>query len=156
MTYLSLYTNNTIPSCSLFKVFSEEANKVIQIYRDGLECDCLPVCSYTGYNYQVSSSKFPNQLIQSHAEENAWPITNVSEIERRYIQTHFYFEDMVYIISDQQPSMDVAQLLANIGGQMGLWIGASVISIMEVFDFLAIALAKRCPVEHKKSKVDVQ
>ena len=131
--------------------------KTIQIYTDGLECGCLPVCSYTGYNYQVSSTKFPNQLISPYAKENGWPVTNETEMARRYVQVHVYFEDMVYTISDQQASMNIAQLVANVGGQMGLWIGASVISLIEVFDFIVVTLRKHCPfVQYKKTKVGMQ
>lgn len=43
---------------------------------------------------------------------------------------------MNYESIDQVPAYGFSSLLADIGGNMGLFIGASVLTVMELFDFV--------------------
>ena len=149
----SVFTPNDVetkPPCSLYDLFTEEYIKILDLYNEGLQCGCLPECSYTGYQQRISRSTFPSELVSAYAEAQGWPIINKTEIERRYTQLHVYFDDMQYTISQQNPSMTIVQLVSNVGGQLGLWIGASVISIIEVFDFIAVTAVKQMKMSDTK------
>ncbi|MBN3276154.1 ASIC2 protein, partial [Polyodon spathula] len=47
-----------------------------------------------------------------------------------------FFEALNYETIEQKKAYEVAGLLGDIGGQMGLFIGASILTILELFDYL--------------------
>uniref|UniRef100_A0A8C8SAE4 Acid sensing ion channel subunit 1 n=1 Tax=Pelusios castaneus TaxID=367368 RepID=A0A8C8SAE4_9SAUR len=47
-----------------------------------------------------------------------------------------FFEALNYETIEQKKAYEVAGLLGDIGGQMGLFIGASILTILEIFDYL--------------------
>nr|XP_034984949.1 acid-sensing ion channel 3 [Zootoca vivipara] len=47
-----------------------------------------------------------------------------------------FFEALNYETIEQKKAYEVAGLLGDIGGQMGLFIGASLLTILEIFDYL--------------------
>ncbi|XP_069815844.1 acid-sensing ion channel 2-like [Dendropsophus ebraccatus] len=47
-----------------------------------------------------------------------------------------FFEALNYETIEQKKAYEVAGLLGDIGGQMGLFIGASILTILEIIDYL--------------------
>ncbi|KAH0626820.1 hypothetical protein JD844_002057 [Phrynosoma platyrhinos] len=47
-----------------------------------------------------------------------------------------FFEALNYETIEQKKAYEVAALLGDIGGQMGLFIGASILTILEIFDYI--------------------
>jgi acid-sensing ion channel, other len=88
------------------------------------QCDCLPSCSSIDYNTNVYVEKFK-------AENN-------SEVDRASMSV--YFADDEFIVMRRYASFGTAALLSNIGGLLGLFLGASVMSFIEVFYFFVIRL----------------
>ena len=50
--------------------------------------------------------------------------------------TDIYCFSLAETITEEKPEMTVADLFANIGGQLGLCVGASLITIAEFLEFL--------------------
>lgn len=42
------------------------------------------------------------------------------------------------------PSMTTDTLVANLGGQLGLWIGASVVSLIQIIGYIILRTTDRC------------
>lgn len=53
------------------------------------------------------------------------------------------YDVMRETVVTESPSMTTSQLLGNIGGQMGLFLGISVISLMEIGELLFVRLMPR-------------
>ncbi|XP_047670389.1 acid-sensing ion channel 4-A [Tachysurus fulvidraco] len=58
-----------------------------------------------------------------------------------YIRDNFlildiFFEALNYETIEQKKAYDVAGLLGDIGGQMGLFIGASILTVLEILDYI--------------------
>ena len=51
-----------------------------------------------------------------------------------------YYDDLSYEIHRQQPSYDFAFFLGDIGGQIGLFIGAGAMSYFELVDCIGMML----------------
>jgi acid-sensing ion channel 5 len=49
---------------------------------------------------------------------------------------HVFYEDLRYTEIDENPAMDIVALLGSLGGNLGLFLGASVLSFTELFIFL--------------------
>jgi len=47
-----------------------------------------------------------------------------------------YYKELKYILISQEPKMDIIDLIANIGGLFGLFLGASFLSFIEIFELL--------------------
>ena len=47
-----------------------------------------------------------------------------------------FFEALNYETIEQKKAYEVPGLLGDIGGQMGLFIGASILTILELFDYV--------------------
>ena len=82
---------------------------------------CLSPCNFKLFVTSTSYSKFPKLagFTRSSNEEDILSI-------------NVFFEDLHRVRSVTSPSYSAVQLLADIGGQLGLFIGASVISLLEI------------------------
>ncbi|XP_025110816.1 acid-sensing ion channel 1-like [Pomacea canaliculata] len=61
-----------------------------------------------------------------------------------------YYDSLNYEIITEKPAYEVEQFLADIGGTLGLWIGASVLGLGELLE-IVILLLVRC---HRAKKRD--
>ena len=101
-------------------------------------CSCPLACEYTAYSLSSSYSAFPaNFLIDPTLELLEFPVENLTAQERRQIirdniiAVNVYFETLNVQVLMTSDLYDIVALLSDIGGQLGLFIGASVISVVE-------------------------
>ncbi|KAL9970022.1 hypothetical protein ACROYT_G022331 [Oculina patagonica] len=105
-------------------------------------CDCQVPCFQTKYSTAVSYSKFPdtgtaNELIlNGYYDNEQYQRDNLVFLE-------VGFKSLSYEMQEQQPAYGSSAMLGEIGGNMGLFLGCSVITICEFFDFLITFLARR-------------
>ena len=65
-----------------------------------------------------------------------WSTTWQSEIQNNYVAVDFVSETSLVESYTESPSLSGVDLLSNVGGHTGLWIGISFLSIMEVIEML--------------------
>jgi Amiloride-sensitive sodium channel len=65
-------------------------------------------------------------------------VENNSEVEKASMSV--YFADNEFIVMKRYASFGTVTLLSNIGGLLGLFLGASFMSFVEVFYFFVIRL----------------
>ena len=56
--------------------------------------------------------------------------------KKSVLRVNVYYESLSYTISTESPKMDIAGLLANIGGTISLFLGVSVLSVFELVECL--------------------
>jgi acid-sensing ion channel, other len=88
------------------------------------QCDCLPSCSSIDYNIRLHFEKFKPE--------------NGSVVEKSSMSV--YFADDEFIVIRRYASFGTVTLLSNVGGLLGLFLGASVMSFIEIFYFFVIRL----------------
>ncbi|XP_066271536.1 acid-sensing ion channel 4-A-like [Branchiostoma lanceolatum] len=88
----------------------------------------------TKYSTSVSYAGWPNKLTEEHISTQ-YGIDPAYMAENGVVFSVFY-EELNYQKIRQLKAMDEGQLASNIGGMMGLFIGASVLSILEVWEYL--------------------
>ena len=81
-----------------------------------LECDTL--------NYKISHS---SKMISS---------LETSIIRTKMFKVYVFYEDLKYTLITQKPKIELFGLISNIGGTLGLFIGFSFISVLELFELL--------------------
>lgn len=105
-------------------------------------CDCLATCEVNDYDIQMSSMDFPNNLGKAYAQLQNWPVENLTEMRRRYTRITIYYDSLTSTVTQQVPSMNEIELLANIGGQLGLFLGASVITLVEAIYLCGVSITQ--------------
>ena len=128
---------------------------------------CPLECNDITYSLSVSHSDFPNPnyaeilkkkpIIQSKFQKskvftNESLIVDNNELKKSIAAITIYYDDLKYTLISQIPKMSFEDLLANIGGQLGLFIGISFLSFVEIFDALIQVIFLVCN-SNNKNKV---
>ncbi|KAM8946057.1 acid-sensing ion channel 2 isoform 1-T1 [Pelodytes ibericus] len=102
--------------------------------KNGGSCVCVMPCNVTRYNKELSMVKIPSKTSTKYLEKKF----NKSEkyIMENILVLDVFFEALNYETIEQRKAYEVAGLLGDIGGQMGLFIGASILTILELFDYI--------------------
>ncbi|XP_005401006.1 PREDICTED: acid-sensing ion channel 5 [Chinchilla lanigera] len=95
---------------------------------------CPVSCEETEYPASISYSTFPRQNALKHLSKKL----NQSEdyIRQNLVNIEINYSDLNYKTTQQQKAVSVPELLADVGGQLGLFCGASVITIIEIIEYI--------------------
>ena len=91
---------------------------------------CPVECDKLEYSSSVSYSQYPLKSIASELAEHENITTE--DIYRNLLGVSIYFESVATSVSKTTSSYTVTAFLSDLGGQLGLFIGASVISMLEM------------------------
>jgi hypothetical protein len=58
-------------------------------------------------------------------------------VSKTFFSIYVYYEDLKYTLISQQPKIELFGLISNLGGILGLFIGFSFISLLEIIEVLA-------------------
>ena len=119
------------------------------------QCNCPVPCEEEVYHRIVSMTKWPALVdmplyrIVFAKSLNLTADELTSEyIRNNFLQIRVYFDELAYKHVYEQCKISVAELYSNLGGQLGLWIGYSFFSIIELLAMLSTAAyflcRKRC------------
>ncbi|KAK6031479.1 Amiloride-sensitive sodium channel [Ostertagia ostertagi] len=112
----------------------------------------------------LSSFTFPSRLEKESQTKNF-----LQSDDRHAAMLEIYYEQMSYEVLRESESYSIVNLVSDIGGQMGLWLGASVLTAVEIviflFNIVVIAITGRLrsndsltkekqPEEHTKNPDD--
>ncbi|GBL92598.1 Acid-sensing ion channel 4 [Araneus ventricosus] len=144
--------HDDVPNCRtrFLKGFNRNPN-----YR---ECNrfCKPACSDIRYDLTVSRSEWPNSQHQYYILKR-WPKlkekfgpgaeesnnsdqnedlnpTHLKFIKSNFLRVHVFIQEMNYLSVKDVPAYSTSQLFADLGGCLGLYIGVSLLTILEVFE----------------------
>ena len=106
-------------------------------FKDSYSSECPLECDFIDFDYTYSSSDFD---IESFFLENYYEkpdeSVDLKSIKKRIVSFYVYYSQLRYTEIKETPSMSLIDLLANIGGTIGLFIGISVLSFVEIVEFL--------------------
>ncbi|UJR19889.1 hypothetical protein I4U23_023022 [Adineta vaga] len=108
--------------------------------------NCKTQCSLTDYSIQISSSATPMESqmnnIKMFVESSTvplpsnWSNTWREQISESYLRVDVVCQTTIVETNIQTATLGPVDLLSNIGGQTGLWIGVSFLSLMELIEIL--------------------
>ena len=127
-------------------------------------CDCHPQCDQFSYTFSLGLTKWPmyeqtRALLQTilanpefqtlfepgryetYFHSDTYPIVSWEEAIRHTDQENFmrigvYISDSSFIQVSEEPLYSLVELLSGFGGQLGLWAGVSILTLMAVFMFM--------------------
>ena len=127
-------------------------------YRNGkLSCPCSPDCKTETYHAFSSIAEWPSStftpyfieylrknsdsdIIQDYLTKTltglAGDLSNMrriqEEIRKEFVRVEIYFMELNFEQIKQKPSYLITNLLTDFGGNIGLWIGWSVLTFLEI------------------------
>lgn len=117
-----------------------------------LACNCVQRCNETYYGIQYSTAKWPSEkyegylfsAISDHPTVRHVLQNGIEDTLRNVVRLNFMFEELNKQEIKEEPKWAVFDLLAAIGGSMGLYIGVSLITICEVIDYTIDMVMHMC------------
>ncbi|XP_045167548.2 amiloride-sensitive sodium channel subunit alpha-like [Mercenaria mercenaria] len=110
------------------------------------ECNrkCPTPCHETKYEFTSSVSKWPSEQYEDHLDTKiSKSMSSFMEKDDRagsedtLAKVVIYFRELVYERIEQQKAYESQNLISDIGGQLGLWLGLSAITMGELIEFFA-------------------
>ena len=127
--YDSIYLEeNGLPDCTVANVCCVADHHLI----GDPGTSCPESCSYTRYDATTTYSTFPSVNSATWiADFFNYTITSTN-ITDNLISVNVFFEDLNTQTITTENSYTITALLSDIGGQLGLFLGASVVSVIEL------------------------
>ena len=60
-----------------------------------------------------------------------------------FLQVDIFYKDLSYERVEQQPSFPFLSLLSEVGGFMGLLLGASILTVCELLDYIVLTVSNK-------------
>ncbi|XP_011181517.2 pickpocket protein 28 [Zeugodacus cucurbitae] len=97
-------------------------------------CDCMPACTSLDYNVEISSARYElNKTLQAFREVYEHPDFLGSRLS-------VYFKEHQFTAIKRTVLFSIATLIANWGGILGLFMGISSLSLIELVYFFSVRL----------------
>ena len=137
--------NGTRPCVELDQINCIQNNSE-EFQRSDFTRQCLPACPAecltVSHSLSTSFSDFPNQKTSDEVKKNLinmkYVIGNITDqqIKKSLVSVNFYYDDLRYTQMSQSELMTFDDLLSNVGGTLGLFIGISILSFAEIFELI--------------------
>lgn len=100
-------------------------------------CNCLPSCTSLEYNAEISQADFNSTEYFKSAG------IDVDQYQEVDASVHIYFKDDHFISIKRSQLYGLTDFLANCGGLLGLFMGFSILSMVEIFYHFTLRFACR-------------
>ncbi|KAK7491315.1 hypothetical protein BaRGS_00017416, partial [Batillaria attramentaria] len=105
-----------------------------------VECEglCKESCTETVFWEETSAGMWPSEayvhtLIETHPNLS---YKDIDTIRKNIVKVRVYFKQLNYQKVETVPAYNWYRLLSDIGGQLGLWVGFSVLTMVEILQLL--------------------
>ncbi|XP_053604000.1 pickpocket protein 28-like [Plodia interpunctella] len=118
---------------------AEDSNRKLMEYIE--ECDCLPNCNSITYEAEILKTEFNLEK----REINLFKMTGIDDVadffsSYEYSKLQVYYRDSGFVTITRSELFGITDFLANIGGLLGLFLGFSFLSLVEIVYFFSIRL----------------
>ncbi|XP_077864346.1 epithelial sodium channel subunit beta-like, partial [Saccoglossus kowalevskii] len=167
------YIFTEAPRCQLLNKTQELCRQLTKYLNNigKIKCSCPSPCKETNYDITSSQSQWPSDVyLDKLLKTLKWKhskLKNVNDMQSarsNLVRLEIYFETLNYESVSEQAAYKWEDLLSDIGGTLGLYVGISIISVFEFVNFILL-LCRRCPkngnkvdqwVRRRKSRVGEQ
>ena len=105
------------------------------------QCTCKNPCQRTKYSHKISML----ELATPHYASVHGNIT-ADEIKQNRISLKIYYPSLHYTVTEQVEAFTFDELMSNLGGQLGLFLGVSIITLIELLEavlLMSMTLVKK-------------
>ena len=110
-----------------------------------VESNCRPPCNDYEFDYSISTLRWPSTqdamdrlaYMKKHwAQTSAVQNWTLDSIYKNMLKIEIYFSDFDTDVTEQKPAYGLLEFASDLGGQVGLLIGASVYSALEILSLV--------------------
>ncbi|XP_047999617.1 pickpocket protein 28 [Leguminivora glycinivorella] len=116
-----------------------------------LSCEeCLPACTEISYSERMSSARLSPEMVKQYAKRLSGNKT-AEYVTKNMLIIHFYFEDRTFTRFTKGEIFGLTEFLSNTGGLLGLCMGFSMMSLVELIYYVtlrALCHPRRRPKHH--------
>lgn len=107
------------------------------------ECfsECPLECNSISYNLFTSEAIYPSQFYsdfiinnQNNTKIHNKGFTNINKIKQSSLVVNIYYSDLSFTSVNEIPSKPLKQFIADLGGSLGLCMGCSILSLIEIIE----------------------
>ena len=106
------------------------------------DCGCTIACNQSLYDATTTYSTFP--ALAEFAELALLYNTTQEVIKNSFLSVRVFFSELIMVTEITERSYSLTALIADIGGQLGLFLGASIISMTEFLTWILDEFKDRC------------
>lgn len=132
------------------EAYDKMARRELVLEKESDGCSCRPACHSVEYDAEVLKTNFETENFKQRFAYFGWEnydkSYNISKIE-------IYFKKPLFMSTSRSELFGTTDFLANIGGLLGVFLGFSFLSLVEIFYFLTLRLGvalRRDIIEEKK------
>ncbi|XP_078362143.1 acid-sensing ion channel 1-like isoform X2 [Oculina patagonica] len=138
-------------------------------FQASLDCDCPVKCETVHFDVQLSSSSYPSRhllpiLLKRTNESSVLNATEelISQIEtelrRRLLQLNVFYQSLITEVTKEKPAYDIHDFGSDVGGNMGLFLGCSILTVFEFVDLFILLCLRSCKRSRKVriSKIEIE
>ena len=114
--------------------FSDILDTYSNLIQGGLKSICLPICPL-----QCNEVKYDKSLSFTTAPKNSSKLKDLKSLNLsidNIVYLNVYYSDLQYTHISQLIKTDIWDLISNIGGNLGLFIGFSFLTFSELFELI--------------------
>ncbi|CEF65522.1 Na+ channel, amiloride-sensitive family-containing protein [Strongyloides ratti] len=123
--------------------------------------ECAPDCESWIYSaYNSYGGNFPSEALYKLAgRNNSW---TPNFINNNFVAVNIFFKDNSYTFYEEVKATTISEVLSNIGGSMGLFLGMNIISVGEIYIYIlrifwiCVSKRRRKNVIEKKRRTNSQ
>jgi len=119
--------------------FKESNNNIYCSNYCPYECDTF---TYDINSYSMTTKSSGN-IDYSETFFNTFGFNSYDNVSNTFFAFIVYYNDLQYTLIKQHPKIELFDLISNVGGTLGLFLGFSFISLLEAFEVLAELLFVR-------------
>ncbi|XP_031561612.1 degenerin deg-1-like [Actinia tenebrosa] len=125
-------------------------SKVLQMYGEQeLNCskECLLPCREESFKTTFSMAAWPSKTYEAEANLEAKVNPNATKnitFKDNYLEMRVYYKDLNNEVTEEKSSYGPVDFVSDIGGQLGLWLGVSVLAAVEVLELIVLLFIYLC------------
>lgn len=90
------------------------------------------------------TESYVNNLLQNSFVTEKYPGIDATTLRKSLVSFDVYYEDLQYTEIVQSPQYTIIDLISSIGGSLGLLLGASLLSLVELVELCVKTLVILC------------
>ncbi|XP_069131731.1 acid-sensing ion channel 3-like [Argopecten irradians] len=102
-------------------------------------CNCDSPCEFNVYETSASNAYFPSQLNELFLMNAGF-----TNLRTDYLEVRFFFDTLSFLNVEYLPEYSIETIIATLGGQMGIFLGASLLTLSELVEFVLMAGLVAC------------
>ena len=96
------------------------------------------------YNTQLTTLQLPTPFLMDLLNSHNFTYKTEEEIRRNVIALNVFYPSLHYTVTKQVEAFTFDELISNLGGQLGLFLGASLMTMVELVEALGMITCSRC------------